>query len=63
MNNNEKAFWGVLAVAAFTVPIFRSGGKSGLTFWGFIINHTIWGSPVEYVPEEQINGYGGNTSA
>ena len=41
-----------LLVLSFTVPIFRSGGRTGLTFWGWIINHTIYGPPVEYVPEE-----------
>ena len=43
---------GILIVASFTVPVFRSGGRTGLTFWQWIINHTIWGPPVEYVPEE-----------
>lgn len=41
-----------LVVTSFTLPIFRSGGRTGLTFWGWIINHTILGPPVEYVPEE-----------
>jgi len=41
-----------LLVLSFTLPIFRSGGRTGLTFWGWIINHTIYGPPVEYVPEE-----------
>ena len=43
---------GILIVASFTVPIFRSGGRTGLNFWQWIINHTIFGPPVEYVPEE-----------
>ena len=43
---------GTLIVASFTVPVFRSGGRTELTFWQWIINHTIWGPPVEYVPEE-----------
>jgi len=41
-----------LIVESFTLPAFRSGGRTGLTFWGWIRNHTIWGDPVEYVPEE-----------
>ena len=49
-------FWKTLGVwtvvAAFTMPVFRSGGRTGLTFFGWIKNHTIWGDPVEYVPEE-----------
>ena len=42
----------LLLVAAFTVPIFRSGGRGGLTFYDWIVNHTIYGPPIEYVPEE-----------
>ena len=41
-----------LVLFAITAPIFRSGGRTGLTFWGWVINHTIWGDVVEYVPEE-----------
>lgn len=41
-----------LVVESFTLPVFRSGGRTGLTFWGWIFNHTIFGPPVEYVPEE-----------
>jgi len=42
----------VTVVGFFTVPIFRSGGRTGLTCWSWLINHTIFGPPVEYVPEE-----------
>lgn len=49
-------FWktlGVVAVvSALTVPVFRSGGRRNLTFLGWIVNHTIYGPRVEYVPEE-----------
>ena len=41
-----------LIVESFTLPAFSSGGRTGLTFWGWIINHTVFGPPVEYVPEE-----------
>lgn len=41
-----------LIVESLTLPIFRSGGRTGLTYWEWIYNHTIWGPPVEYVPEE-----------
>lgn len=44
-----------LGIGVFAVPIFRSGGRTGLTFVGWIINHTIWGPPVEYVPEEDYS--------
>lgn|GEM_PF-1433428 len=43
---------GLLAVESFTLPIFRSGGRTGLSFWGWVVNHTIFGPPVEYVPAE-----------
>ena len=38
--------------AAFTLPLFRSGGRTGLTFFGWVINHSVLGPAVEYVPEE-----------
>ena len=41
-----------VAVLSMTLPVFRSGGRSGLTFWGWIINHSVFGKPVEYVPIE-----------
>ena len=45
-----------LLVFSFTMPIFRSGGKTNLTFWKWIGNHTIWGGPVEFVPVEDYLG-------
>jgi len=42
----------LVIVESLTLPIFRSGGRTGLTFWGWVVNHTIFGPPVEYVPEE-----------
>lgn len=46
-----------LAIAAGIIgtsflPIFRSGGRTGLTFGGWVVNHTVFGPPVEYVPSE-----------
>jgi len=35
-----------------TIPVFRSGARSHLTFWEWVWNHTIFGPPIEYVPEE-----------
>jgi len=53
MKNWEKVAIGAILVASVTLPIFRSGGKTGLTFWGWVRNHTIFGDPgPEYVPEE-----------
>jgi len=48
----KKLAIGALILGAFTVPIFRSGGRTGLTFVGWVVNHTIFGPPVEFVPEE-----------
>ena len=39
-------------VLSFTLPIFRSGGRTNLNFWQWIFNHTTLGPIVEYVPEE-----------
>lgn len=36
----------------FGLPVFRSGGRTGLSFTGWVVNHTVFGPPVEYVPEE-----------
>lgn len=34
------------------IPIWRSGLRENQSFWEFVLNHTIWGPPVEYIPEE-----------
>ncbi len=41
-----------LIIATFTIPMFRSGGRGDLTAFDWIKEHTIFGSPVQYVPEE-----------
>jgi len=46
---------GLVAVESFTLPIFRSGGRTGLSFWQWVVNHTIFGPSVEYVPEEDYS--------
>ncbi|MBA7466246.1 hypothetical protein ES707_01423 [subsurface metagenome] len=48
----EKLAIGTAIVASFTIPVFRSGGRTHLTFWQWVWNHTIFGPPIEYVPEE-----------
>jgi hypothetical protein len=47
--------WGV--VIAFTLPIFRSGLKTNLTFFEFVKNHTIFaGNKIpEYIPREDYD--------
>ena len=52
LSKNQKLIALVLVVGAFTIPIFRCGLRTDLTLWGFIINHTIFGPKVEYVPAE-----------
>ena len=55
MDKDMTLSQGIPAIAAivfFTLPIFRSGGRGNLTGWEWVVNHTIFGPPVEYVPEE-----------
>ena len=49
---NWKTLGVWLLVLSFTLPVFRSGGRGNMSFWGWIVNHSIYGKPVEYVPEE-----------
>ena len=48
---NNTILLGALLVSF--LPVWRSGGKAGLNFWEFVINHTVYGDPVEYLPQEQ----------
>ena len=48
----SRLFIALGCVGFFTVPVFRSGGRTDLTGFQWLINHTIFGPPVEYVPEE-----------
>jgi hypothetical protein len=51
LSNKQKGL--IIATGVATLlPIWRSGGRDHLTFWGWIWNHSIWGPPIEYVPEE-----------
>ena len=52
-----RAYWGKpllvwFVVLAFTAPVFRSGLKTNLTLFGWLRNHTVWGDPIEFIPEE-----------
>ena len=49
---NWKIFGVWVLVMSFTLPIFRSGGRVNLTFWSWIVNHSVFGEKVEYVPFE-----------
>jgi len=49
---NWKIFGVWILVLSFTLPIFRSGGRTNLVFWDWVKNHSIYGEKVEYVPFE-----------
>ena len=50
---SEQTKRGVVLVAvAGLLPVWRSGGRENLTFYGWVWNHWIFGPKVEYVPEE-----------
>lgn len=51
MTDKQKVGLLGLGVASL-LPIFRSGGRESLNAWQWLWNHTIWGPPVEYIPEE-----------
>lgn len=58
MGKKRGDLWVLLAaalvVAAFTLPMFKSGGKQGITLFEFIRNHTIFFDKSEplYIPKE-----------
>ena len=52
MTTTKALMIGLGVALATNIPVWRSGGRTGLTFWQFLFNHTIWGPPVEYIPEE-----------
>ena len=43
----------ILALVISFLPIFRGGLRENINFWEFLKEHTIYGSPVEYIPEEE----------
>lgn len=52
LSNTGKGLVALGIVGAFTIPIFRSGGNTGLTFVSWVVNHTVFGPAVEYIPAE-----------
>jgi len=48
----KKIAIGTAVAASFTLPVFRSGGRTHLTFWQWVWNHTIFGPPIQFIPEE-----------
>lgn len=52
----------IFLAALGLLPIWRSGAKGGLTFYGWVINHTVFGDFPEYIPREQYDtGFCGPT--
>jgi len=50
-----KLLLGLVAVESFALPIFRSGGRTNLSFWQWVVNHTVFGPAVEYIPVEDYS--------
>lgn len=59
MTKSEQNKWiGVAIIIGLIalVPVWRSGLKENMNFFGFVKNHTIWGDDPEYVPLEYATG-------
>lgn len=50
---NKGTFWVIMAGVAL-LPVWRCGLREKLTFYEFVINHTVFGPPVQYLPEELL---------
>lgn len=48
--NKKVAILGIGVIGL--LPFWRSGGRKDLNFYEWVWNHTVWGPPIEYVPEE-----------
>ena len=44
-----------IVVLAFTLPIFRSGLKTNLSFVEWLRNHTVFGDAVQFIPKEDYD--------
>ncbi len=49
----------ILGLVASFLPVFRCGLRTKLNFWQWTKEHTVYGSPVEYIPEEEYKLPGG----
>ena len=45
----------IVALVASFLPVLKCGLRQDLNFWQWTKEHTIYGSPVEYIPEEEYN--------
>ncbi len=51
MTKGEKIALGGFIILSF-LPIWRSGLRENMILWEWIVNHTIFGPPSEYIPED-----------
>ena len=51
MSERRKLIILLILMASF-LPVWSCGMRKKLTFWQFILEHTVWGHPVQYIPEE-----------
>lgn len=42
----------ILALLASFLPVWRCGLRENLNLWTWLKEHSIYGSPVEYIPAE-----------
>ena len=47
----------LLVLLCSLLPVFRSGLRDELNFWQWVKEHTVWGHPVTYIPEEYYEGH------
>ena len=45
---------GLGAIVLGSIPVWRCGLRERISFFQFVKEHTIWGHPVTYVPEESF---------
>jgi hypothetical protein len=50
----SKGSFIVLLAGLGLLPVWRSGLRTHLNFYEFIVNHTVFGPQVEYIPEEYL---------
>lgn len=43
----------ILILLASFLPVWRCGLRENLNLWEWAKEHTVWGHPVEYIPEEE----------
>lgn len=49
-----RGAWLVILGGIGLLPVWRSGLREKLSVYEFILEHTIWGHEVTYIPEELL---------